>query len=164
MKKQFLEAGKIVNTHGVQGELKIQPWADSAAFLQGFDTLYVDQYPIRILSSRVHKHCLIAKVEGVTDIPSAMALKNKVICIRRADVDLPPGHFFIQDILGISVIDEADQTIGVLKEILPLPGGDTYVITRDDGEGEHMVPDVPVFILEKNPDAGFIRVRLIEGL
>ena len=164
MKKQFLEAGKIVNTHGIRGEVKIQPWADSAEFLQGFETLYLDENKaVRLLSSRVHKSHLIAQLEGVTDIDAAIALKNKVVYIRRADVTLPPGHFFIQDILGLPALDEAGASLGTLKDILSRPAGDVYVIAGEDG-AEHLVPDVPDFILEKNLEAGFIRVRLIDGM
>ena len=163
MSKQFLEAGKIVNTHGVRGEVKIQPWADSAEFLQGFDVLYIDGKPVILLSARVHKSHLIAQFEGVSEINGAIALKNKLVYIDREDASLPPGHFFIQDILGLPAIDEAGAPLGILKEILPRPGGDIYVIAKEDGT-EHLVPDVPVFILEKNLEAGFIRVRLIEGM
>ncbi|MCL2368072.1 MAG: 16S rRNA processing protein RimM, partial [Oscillospiraceae bacterium] len=98
MKKEFLEAGKIVNTHGVRGEVRILPWADSPGFLQGFSTLYIDGAPVKLLEGRVHKSFLIARFEGVTDINGAMALKNKLVSIRRSDAQLPPGDFFIQDI------------------------------------------------------------------
>jgi len=164
MTKDYLEAGKIVNTHGVRGEVKIQPWADSPEFLQEFDILYMDGRPVKLLSSRIHKQSLIAVLEGVTDINAAMVLKNKLVYIRRADVDLPPGHFFIQDILGLPAIDETDTAVGTLKEVLPLPGGEVYVIQRADGTGESLVPNRPEFVLEKNLDQGFIRVRLIEGM
>ena len=163
MQKEFLEAGKIVNTHGVRGEVKIQPWADSASFLQGFDTLYIDTAPVRLLASRVHKHMLIAELEGVTDVNAAIAMKHKLVYIHRADVTLEPGQFFIQDILGLPVVDEAGAPFGTLKDILPRPGGDVYVIVDEDGT-ERLVPDVPAFILEKNLDEGFVRVRLIEGM
>ena len=163
MKKEYLEAGKIVNTHGVRGEVKIMPWADSAEFLQEFETLYIDDAPVKLLSSRVHKNALIAILEGVSDIESAIALKNKLVYIHREDIELPEGDFFIQDILGLPVVDEDGINIGTLKEILPRPGGDVYVVVSADG-AERLIPDVPAFMLEKNLDAGFIRVRLIEGL
>ena len=163
MKKEFLEAGKIVNTHGIRGEVKVQPWADSAEFLQDFQTLYIDNQPVKLLGGRVHKQCLIAQLEGVADINAAIAMKGKLVYIRRADAKLAPGQFFIQDILGLPVIDEAGARLGVLREILPQPGGDVYVIAGDSGI-EHLVPDAPVFILEKNLDEGFVRVRLIEGM
>jgi len=163
MKKEYLEAGQIVNTHGVRGEVRVMPWADSPAFLQGFETLYIDGAPRRLLSARVHKNMLIVQLEGVSTIEGAIALKNKTVCIHRADAKLPAGDFFIQDILGLPVVDEDGEPLGTLKEVLPRPAGDVYVIVTPDGT-ERLIPDVPAFILEKNLDAGFIRVRLIEGL
>ena len=163
MDKPFLEAGKIVNTHGLEGDVKIQPWADSAAFLLDFSTLYIDGLPRKLISGRVHKNCLIARFDGVFHISAAIALKNKLVYINRADVKLEPGQFFIQDIIGLPVIDKADVPFGVLREILPRPAGDLYVIENHAG-GEHLVPNVPAFILEKNLDKGYIRVNLIEGM
>ena len=139
------------------------PWADSPEFLQEFETLYIDGAPVKLLSARVHKNFLIVKLEGVSTIEAAIALKNKLIYISREDVELPPGDFFIQDILGFSVVDEKGIQIGTLKEILPRPSGDVYVVAAEDG-AERLIPDVPAFMLEKNLDGGFIRVRLIEGL
>ena len=55
MKNQFLEAGQIVNTHGIRGEVKIVPWCDSPEFLLQFGTLYVDDKPLNVLEARVHK-------------------------------------------------------------------------------------------------------------
>ena len=82
MKKEFLEAGKIVNTHGTLGEVRIQPWADSAAFLQGFETLYIDGLPMKLLGSRLHKRFLLARFEGVADIDAAIALKTGARSLR----------------------------------------------------------------------------------
>lgn len=164
MKKLYLEAGKIVNTHGLLGEVKILPWADSAAFLQGFSRFYLNGEPISVLSARVHKNCLIARLEGVDTVAAAQGLKNQIVSIARADANLPPGDFFIQDILGLPVQDEQGVQIGILQEILPAPGADVYVVAHDNGAGTHMIPDVSDFMLEKNLEAGFIRVRLIEGM
>lgn len=161
MKKQFLEAGKIVGTHGVRGELKIQPWADSPAFLTEFDTLYVGGSPMAVRSARVHKHLVITHFADVTDMDTAVPLIGKIVEIDRADAPLPPGSFFIQDILGLPVVDEQGETVGRLTEVLSLPAGDVYVV---QGQREYLIPDVPAFILEKNLEAGLIRVRLIEGM
>ena len=161
MKKEFLEAGKIVNTHGVRGEVKIQPWADSAEFLRGFHTLYLDGAPVRVLRSRVHKNMLIAALEGVDTVDAAMVLKNKILSIRREDARLPEGHFFLQDILGALVVDEAGTELGVLADVLDTPRHQVYVVR---GEREILIPAVPAFILRTDTEAGRITVRLIEGM
>ena len=100
MKNQFLEAGQIVNTHGIQGEVKIVPWCDSPEFLLQFGTLYLDGTPVRVRAARVHKGNVLAALEGVADVNAAMALKGKIVSIDRSGVVLPEGRHFIADLLG----------------------------------------------------------------
>ena len=159
--KEFLDCGRIVNTHGVRGEVRIVPWADSPDFLCRFSTLYIDGAPRRVLSSRVHKGSVIAKLDGVDTVEEAMLLRDKTIQIRRADARLPEGTFFLEDVIGLKVVDEAGRTLGTLTEVLTPSVQQVYVI---EGEREIMIPAVPEFILETNIAGGYIRVRLIEGL
>ena len=105
MKNQFLEAGQIVNTHGIQGEVKIVPWCDSPEFLLQFGTLYLDGTPVRVRAARVHKGNVLAALEGVADVNAAMALKGKIVSIDRSGVVLPEGRHFIADLLGLEVLD-----------------------------------------------------------
>ena len=91
MKNKFLEAGQIVNTHGIQGEVKIVPWCDSPEFLCSFTTLYIDGAPIKVLAARPHKGNVLARLEGVTDVNAAMRLKGKTLSIDRTGVELPDG-------------------------------------------------------------------------
>ena len=157
MQKPYLEAGKIVNTHGVRGEVRIQPWADDAAFLLGFRTFYIDGAPV----SGVHKGMLVVKFQGVDDVNAAMTLKNRVVSIARADVTLPDGQYFQQDLLGIAVETDAGEPVGTLREILDLPRGSVYVV---QGAREVLIPDRPEFVRSIDPDAGRMVVHLIEGM
>jgi len=163
MKKQFLEAGKITNTHGVCGNVKVQPWTDSLDFLQSFDVVYIDGAPWRVQDCRPHKYALILKLLGVDNYDDALALKNKVLFIDRNDAILPDGHFFIQDVLGLPVMNAAGQTLGILAEIQPLPAGELYVVRGAGGE-EYLIPNVPRYIVEKNLTAGYIKVAGVEEL
>lgn len=158
---EFLDCGQIVNTHGIHGEVRIVPWADSPEFLRGFSTLYTDGTPIRVTSSRVHKGSVIAKLDGVDTVEQAMILKGKTVQIRRTDAKLPEGSFFLADIIGLPVVDESGQKLGVLREVLSPSVQQVYVV---DGEREIMIPAVPEFILETNIAGGYIKVRLIEGM
>ena len=163
MKERFLEAGKIVNTHGIAGEVKILPWADSPDFLLDFNTVYIDGRPVALLSARVHKNCVLARLEGVEDVNAAMRLRDKTVCIDRKDVELEEGAFFLADIMGLEVRDADTGTVlGKIADILTPPASNVYVVKG--GETEHMIPAVPEFIVETNVDEGFIRVRLIEGM
>lgn len=161
MIQPYLECGQIVNTHGIRGEVKIVPWADSAEFLCQFSTLYIDEKPVKVENARVHKGSVIALLEGIHDINSAMVLKNKVVHIRREDANLPQGTFFLADIIGLDVVDEQGTKLGILKDILSPSIQKVYVV---EGGREILIPAVPEFILETNVEGGYIKVRLIEGM
>ena len=160
-KKQYIEAGKIVNTHGIKGEVKIQVWLDSPEFLKKFKTVYIDNKAVKLISGRAHKRFLIAVLDGVEDVNAAMSLKNKTVYIDRKDAKLPKGAYFLQDIIGASVITEDGSEIGVLKDILETPASQIYVV---QGEVEHLVPAVDEFVLRVDAENAVITVRLIEGM
>ena len=150
-----------MNTHGIKGELKLEPWADNAEFLKGFKFLYIDGKPVKVVSSRVHNGFLIAKLEGVDDVNAAMPLKNKVVSIDRDDAKLPKGSFFLGDLIGASVVTETGEALGKLTDVLEMPAHNVYVVT---GEREILIPAVPEFVLKTDVSAGVVTVRLIEGM
>ncbi len=160
-KKQYIEAGRIVNTHGVAGEVKIEVWLDSPQFLKSFKRCFIDRREVKLLSARVHKGFLIVKLEGVEDVNAAMALKGRTVFIDRADARLPKGAFFLQDIIGASVVDESGSEIGKLVDVMETPASNVYVVK---GEREHLIPAVPEFILSTDAENGIITVHLIEGM
>ena len=160
-KEPYLEAGKIINTFGVRGEVKLDPWCDSAEFLKPLKTLYIDGAPRAVASSRVHKGMLIVRFADVEDVNGAMLLKNKIVYFARSDVHLPKGRHFVADLLGAAVVDEQGAEIGRLAEVLGMPAGQVYVV---QGETEHTIPAVPEFILDIDADGKVIRVHLIEGM
>lgn len=160
-KQRFIEAGKIVNTHGVRGEVKIQVWLDSPEFMKKFKTVYIDEKPVKMLSARPHKDMLIASLEGIDDVNAAMCLKNKTVYIDRKDARLPRGTYFLQDIMGAAVIDEDGNEVGKLVDIMETPASAIYVVR---GETEHLIPAVPEFVLKTDADRGIIKVHLIEGM
>ena len=159
--KQYVEAGKIVNTHGVTGEVKIEVWLDSPAFFKTFKRLFINGAEKKILSAREHKQFIIARLEGVEDLNAAMALKGKTVEILRADAHLKKGEFFIQDILGFRVVDERGTEIGRLVDAEETPASMIYVVK---GEKEHLIPAVREFILGIDARREEIRVHLIEGM
>lgn len=161
MKEKYLEAGEIVNTHGVQGAVKIVPWADSAQFLQRFKTLYINGQPYRLMASFVHKGCLIASLAEVKDVNAAMALKGKTVYIDRADAKLPKGSFFLSDIIGAAVVTEEGEEIGKLVDVIENPTQRVYIVR---GETEHLIPAVPEFIRSVDTENGIVIVHLIEGM
>ena len=162
MKNRFLEAGQIVNTHGIRGEVKVVPWCDSPEFLCQFDTLYLDGQPVRVITSRVHKSNVLLTLEGINDVNAAMRLKNKILHIDRTGITLPEGRHFIADLVGLEVLDaETGARLGVIEEVLTPPAHEVYVVK---GEKRYLIPAVDAFVKETNVDGGYIRVHLIEGM
>ena len=90
-----------------------------------------------------------------------MLLKNKVVWLNRDDLRLPEGTFFLADLIGLRVVDEEGQELGILNEVLSPSRQQVYVVK---GDRELMIPAVPQFILETNVAGGYIKVRLIEGM
>ena len=142
--------------------MKLQPWADSPDFLTSFEHFYIDGAPVKVLSARVHKGCVIATLEGVEDIDAAIKMKNKIIKVKKDDVRLEEGRFFVADLIGLRAINaETKENLGTLTDVLPLPANNVYVIK---GDREILVPAVPEYIIETNIDEGYVKIKLIEGL
>ena len=160
-KSKYLEAGEIVGTHGVRGEVKILPWTDSVDFLRRFKTLYISETPYAVLHSFAHKGCMIAALEGVEDVIAAMALKGRTVCFARADARLPKGRFFLADIIGAKVVETDGSAVGELVDIIQNPTQNVYVVR---GEKEHLIPAVPEFVLNVDTENGVVTVHLIEGM
>jgi len=162
MKIEYIETGKIVNTHGMNGEVKLQPWADSPDFLTNFEYFYIDGVPIKVLSAKVHKGNVIAALEGIDNIDAAIRMKNKIITVKKEDVQLEEGRHFVADLIGLKAVDaETEKELGKITDVLALPSNNVYVIK---GDREILVPAVPDFIAETNIENGYVRINLIEGL
>lgn len=164
--KQFLETGKITGTHGLKGEVRVQPWADSPEFLAEFDELYLDKgaKKIGITSSRVHKNMLIMKIKGVDSIEEADWLRNKVLYMNRDDVELEEGAFFIQDLIGLDVIDDdTGERLGRLDDVSETGANDVYHVKTDDGR-EFLIPVIPDVVKDISPEDGYIKIFRMKGL
>ena len=161
MDKRFLEAGEVVGTHGIQGEVKILPWADGPEFLLGFKTLYLNGKPYAVRSSRVHKTCVLARLEGVDTPEQATLLLKQVVTVDRTGVKLPDGAVFIADLIGCRALDDDGNEFGKITDVLTMPSSDVYVVK---GEKTYMIPAVKAFVREVNVAEGFVRLHLIEGM
>ena len=158
--KQLLDAGKIVATHGVRGELKLLPWADSPEFLLDFPRLCLDGEWYAVEQSRVQKTCVLLKLKGVDSVEAAAKLVDCVAQIDRDDAPLPAGAHYIADLVGLKVLSEG-ESIGKLIDVLSMPGNDVYVV---QGKHRYMIPVVRQFVDEPDFEAGTVNVRLIEGM
>lgn len=158
MKLQFLEAGEIVTTHGIRGEVKVLPWADSPEFLLGFNRVVIDAKEYKVQQCRVQKSCDLLKLAGVDTMEDAQQFRGKIVQVYRDDA--PEGLIFAAELEGIQVYAE-DCLLGELTEVLDYPGNKVYVVK---GEHEYMIPAVKAYILSTDLEANRMDVQLIEGM
>ena len=158
MKLQFLEAGEIVTTHGVRGEMKVLPWADGPEFLCDFSRVRIGGRDYKVESCRVQKSCNLLKIEGVNDMESAQALRGKTVEIYRCDA--PEGLIFAAELIGMRVVADGKE-IGAIADVLDYPGNKVYVVR---GELEYMIPAVKEFVLSTDLENNEMQVRIIEGM
>lgn len=166
MLKQFLEAGQIVGTHGVRGELRVEPWCDSAEFLHRVKRLYFDggKTDAGLISSRVHKRLLLVRLKGVDTATEGDLYRGRVLYLNRGDVRLPKNRYFVEDLLGLTVIDDdTEQVYGTVSEVFETGANSVYRITGADGK-DYLFPAVDEMLAETNPEGGYIRVRPIPGI
>ena len=146
--KRFLETGKIVGTHGVRGEVRVDPWSDSPEFVKRLKHLYFDEgkVPVSLESSRVHKNQVLLKLKGVDT------------------VQLPEGTVFQQDLIGLRAVDGSTGTeYGTLEEVLPTGANDVYLI-RGAGGKEYLFPAVAHMIQKIDTERGVIELLPIPGI
>ena len=166
MLKQYLEAGKVVGTQGLRGELRVQPWCDSAAFLCRFKRLYwrAGEEEILVKSARVHKNLALLKLEGVDTIEQADQLRNRILFINREDCQLAEGEYFIQDLIGMQVMDaDSGCYYGRLTDVFQTGANDVYKVTDQDGKN-YLLPSIPEVVIARDIQAGVMKIRPMRGI
>ena len=166
MKKQYLDSGKIVGTHGIKGEVRIEPWCDSPEFLCAFKKLYLDENGQTFIEvkSRPHKNITLAKIKGVDTIEEAEKFRGKIVYINRADITLDEGVNFVQDLIGLEVKDAENGTVyGKLTDVLRTGANDVYEIT-DSNNKKYLAPVIDEVVAEINVDGGFVLIRPMKGI
>ena len=158
MKLLYLEAGEIVTTHGVRGEMKVLPWADSPDFLCDFERVRIDGKEYAVESCRIQKTCNLLKLKGIETMGDAQKLRGKTVEIYREDA--PADLIFAAELINMDVVSDG-QHIGKVTDVLDYPGNKVYVVK---GEHEYMIPAVKAFVLSIDLDQNLMEVRLIEGM
>ena len=158
MRLEFIEAGEIVTTHGVRGEVKVLCWLDDPEMLCEFDRCRVDGREYEMEQVRVQKTCNLVKLSGIDTMEDAQAMRGKTVELYREDID--EDVIFAAELIGMEVYAQS-ACIGKIKEVLDYPGNSVYVVK---GEYEYMIPAVKQFILSTDMDANRMEVKLIEGM
>lgn len=163
--KNFLETGKIVNIHGLKGEVKIMPWSDDAEFICEFDVIYCgkEKQAFEIESARVHKNMVLAKFKGIDTPEAANALRNSIVYIDREDIELEEGTYFIADLIGLEVKDaDNGKTYGTVKDVFQTGANDVYEVSNNGKS--YYIPAIPDVIINTDIQNKSILIRPLEGL
>ena len=158
MKLQFVEAGEIVTTHGVRGEMKVLPWVDGPEILCEFDRVRIAGREYNVESCRIQKSCNLLKVEGIDTMEAAQAMRGKTVELYREDID--DEVIFAAELIGVEVYADGEN-IGKIVDVLDYPGNSVYVVK---GKYEYMIPAVKQFILATDMEKNEMQVKLIEGM
>lgn len=158
MRLPFIEAGEIVNTHGVRGEVKMLPWLDSPEDMCAFTRCRVGGRDYEITACRVQNTCNLLKLAGVDTMEAAQALRGKTVEVYREDVDA--DVIFAGELVGMEVYSRGKK-VGELTQVLDYPGNQVYVVK---GEREYMLPAVKEFILSTSLEDNRMEVKLLEGM
>ena len=165
-KKQYLECGIIINTHGVRGDVKLESLCDSPEVLASLERVFVlengNYREIEVKHTSIFKQFVLATLDGIDDMDKAIAMKGTTLYANRDDFELGEGDFFIADLLGLPVIDNIDGKVyGKIKDVVNRGASDIYVVTTPTGE--RMIPVVDEFVKRVDLESG-VYVETIPGL
>lgn len=163
--KKYLEIGKIVATQGLKGEVRVEPWCDSVEILLGLDRLYFDNgnTEIKIENGRKLKSLAVLKFKGLDKIEDVQKLRGRILYADRSDIKLDDGSYFVQDLIGIRVLDiDTKAEYGELCEVSQTGANDVYHIKKDGVV--YLIPAIPQVIIETNITDGIMLIRPMKGL
>lgn len=158
---ELIEIGQIVNTHGIKGEVKLNPWTDDLYDLLDLAVFYKkDGSPLTVESSRVHKNTVIIKFREIADMTAAEKMRSTTLYTEK--VPLPEGRYYIKDLIGLRAKDARGE-FGKLTDVFNTGANDIYEIKTDDGKTLYL-PVIDGVIGEVDLEAGTISVTVPEGL
>ncbi len=163
MENTFL-IGKIVNTQGVHGEMRVIPTTDDITRFELLDSVLIDSKEYSIENVRYHKQFILLKLKGIDDMTTAERYKTKEVRIPE-DMALPCGEdeYYIKDLYGMKVVDEDENELGEIKDIMFTGANDVYIIKPKTGK-EILIPAIKECILKVDTENKVMHIHLMEGL
>ena len=167
MLKQYLEIGQIVSTHGIRGEVRVNPWCDTPEFMKKFKTLYFDkngEKSVKITSCRPHGNVVIMKLDSIDTVEDAQKLRNKTLYMNRKDAKLNKGDWFIQDLIGCTVFDADDNSkqYGKLTNVAQTGANDIWFI-ENNGK-EYIIPAIKDVVINVDVEIESVFIRPLRGI
>ena len=168
MKQEYFEIGQIVNTFGIKGFVKVNPFTDDMQRFEELHEVFVvknkEMLKMQIEEIKYQKNVVLIKFKGIEDINMAEKYKGCYIKIKREDArKLPKDTYFIADLIGLTVYDENGNVLGKVDDIYNNKVHDIYVVKDDLGK-QILLPSTKEVIKQINVDENRIVVHLIDGL
>ncbi len=164
--KQYLEVGKINNTHGIKGEIKLMLWCDDIDYLKQFKRLYFDNQgreEVKILSCRPQKNQAILKLQGIDSIEQAELLKGKILYCNRDDADIDDDANYIADIIGCMIVDtDSGEEYGCVTDVLNYGSCDIYETMIN--KKHILIPATPDIVDSIDVENQIIKIHKMKGL
>ena len=159
-----IKIGKIVNTVGLKGEVKVYNYSDSIEIYETIESIYVEDRLTVIENVRAQKNMVILKLEGADDRNAAEALRGKELYITEDDLpELPEGQYYVRDLIGMSVTEEDGNMLGHVTDVLQNTAQDIFEVESENGK-KLLIPKVDQFVFDIDAEKREITVRLIEGM
>lgn len=166
MSVNYLRVGKIVNTQGIKGEVRVMPLTENVNRFDELEYVYLDDVkliPMDIEYVKYHKNFVLIKFNGVDNMDDAEKLKDNYLLVDRKNaIKLPEGRYFVCDIIGMSVYDIDGGYLGKISDIISTGSNDVYVVRNE--EKEILIPALKTIVKEINMAETRMVVELPEGL
>ncbi|MEE1042348.1 MAG: ribosome maturation factor RimM [Clostridia bacterium] len=158
-----IEIGKIVNTHGLKGEVKVEPWCDGIETFEYLKRVFVNNIEYSMGSVKLQKNLFLVKLKELTTVEDAELLKGKIIYANEDEMPpLPEGVYYLKDIVGLLVY-EGDKFIGEITDWIETGANNVYIIKRPKGK-DLLIPAIDSVIKEIDIENKKMSVTLLEGL
>lgn len=159
-----IKIGKIVNTVGLKGEVKVYNYSDRSEIYENTSHIYVENDLTAVESVRVQKNMVILKLEGISDRDRAEALRGRELYVTEEDLlELPQGQYYVRDIIGMAVREENGTFLGEVTDVIQNTAQDIFEVQKQGGK-KVLIPKVDEFVLNIDIEKKEILVRLIDGL
>ena len=166
--EDMLQVGVITQTHGIRGEVKVFPTTDDAARFKKLKKVTLDngkeRRELEIASVKFFKNLVILKFKGIDNINDVEKYKKAPLHVTREDaVPLGENEYFIADLIGLKVISDEGEALGILDDVLQTGANDVYVVKCDNGE-EILVPAIKDCVKNVDIEGKEITLHLLPGL
>ncbi len=154
--------GRVVGVHGLRGEVKVEPLSDFPERFEPGAALWLDGRRLRVEGSRWQRRLVYLKLEGVDSRSDAVALAGRELCVPELLALVQEGVYYQHDVIGLSVVDAAGETLGRVSDILSTGANDVYVVRGE--RGELLLPAIDDVVRQIDLDGGCLLVELLPGL